>query len=240
MKFKYISRSMLAAVFFTAIPFASVSGVVSPAPPVNDQSVRMGHLQTRGSAEITRRISNLGDALTKLNATSKLSATDKAALVGQVNLELTALANLKTKLVSDTDLASARVDVASIVGDYRVYVLMLPKTRMIASSDQTSIVEDKLGAINATLQAKLDTMKTAGKDTTVMQASLDDLKSKTADATTKTTGMSAQLLVLTPAQYDANHALLQPFHQSLEAAQVDLKAARDDASSVAASLGATH
>ena len=238
MRFKYFSRQVLAGFLFTAIPFASVSGTVSPAPTADDQATHLSNLQTRGATEIDRRITNLGAALTKLTATTKLTPSDKTALQGQINTELTALASLKTKLAADTDLATARVDVQSIVSDYRVYVLMLPKTRMVATTDRFGEVEDKLVTIDATLQAKVDAAKAAGKDTTTMQASLDDLKAKTADATSKTSGITPQLLAIAPTDYNANHAVLLTFNQTLLAAQVDLKAARDDATSVAGVLTA--
>ena len=236
MKSKYFSKSLLVSFLFAAIPFAPVSGTVSPVPAVTDQATRLANLQSRGAAEITRRVTNLGDAQTRLGASSKLTAADMTALQGQLSAELTALTALKTKLAADTDLATARIDVASIVTDYRVYALMLPKTRLIATADDCAVVDNKLNTLEVTLQAKTEAEKAAGKDISVLQASLDDLKSKTLDAANKTSGITAQLLAITPDQYDASHEVLSPFHQTLLAAQIDLKTARDDATSVVADL----
>jgi hypothetical protein len=238
MRYRYFSRSILVSFLFTAIPFASVSGVATPAATASDQTVHLSNLQTRGAAEIDRRITNLSNALTKLTASTKLTPADKTALQGQINTELTGLAALKGKLAADTDVATAHVDVQAIVNDYRVYVLMLPKTRLIATIDRFIDVEDKLTSIDSTLQTKVNADRAAGKDTASMQASLDDLKSKIADATSKTDGMTAQLLALVPTDYNADHAILLTFHQSLIAAQTDVKTARDDATSVASALSA--
>jgi len=237
MKRRILARTMLAALLFAAIPISAVDGVAATTPAPSSlsaqaQTTRLHNLQTRGTAEIDRRVSNLNSALAKLGASTKLKTADKSALTQQVQTEVASLTALENKLVADTDLATARTDVQSIVTDYRVYVLMLPKVRLVASTDRFDVVEDKLATLNDTLQTKVNAAKSAGKDVTALQSSLDDMKAKTADATSKTSTLVAQLLALQPTDYNANHAVLLTYRTSLTAALADVKAARDDAKSV--------
>ncbi len=247
MKRRTFTRTAVAAFLFAAIPLSAANGITA-SPTVSSltaaaQATRLANLKTRGTAEIDRRLANLNAALTKLTAGAKqtndgLVATPKTAFTKQIQDEITALTALKTKLAADADLATARVDVQSIVTDYRVYVLMLPKARMTASADRFAVVEAKLAALDATLQTKVNAQKAAGHDVTAMQASLDDLKAKTADATSKTSTLAAQLLAIQPTDYNANHAVLVTYRAALATAQTDVKAARDDAKSVIDALAA--
>jgi chromosome segregation ATPase len=228
MKSRTLLRATLAAFLLAAMPVATVTAVTA----TTTTAQRLANLKTKGAAEIDRRIANLSAALEKLTAGTKLTAADKATLTKQIQDEVTGLTALKTKLAADTDLAMTRTDVQSIVTEYRVYALMLPKARMAASADRFTVVEDKLTALHDELQTKVDAAKTAGKDTTAMQASLDDMKAKIASAKTKSGSLVTQLLALQPTDYNANHTVLAGYRDSLKGAHTDLKTARDDAKSV--------
>jgi hypothetical protein len=53
---------------------------------------------------------------------------------------------------------------------------------------------------------------------------------------TETNGLSATVLAYTPAQYDANHALLSPARAALAISRNDIKTARSDISNVVQAL----
>ena len=244
-------RTAMAAALFSAIPLTSVDGVsqppttdkavaaktgASPAALTTTQAAHLANLKAHGTTEIQRRLSNLTAALTKLSATTKLTAADKTALTNQINSEISSLTALKTKLAADTDLTTARADVQNIVSDYRVYVLLLPKTRLIATADSFSTVETQFNTLANLLQAKIDSTKKAGKDVTALQASLNDLDAKLTDARTKSSSVIAPLLALQPGDYNSNHAVLVNYRNTLRAADTDLTTARDDAKSIISGL----
>jgi hypothetical protein len=236
-------KLVAAAALLAALPLATVSAVTSTHSPTPTPSAdRLANLKSKGTTEIDRRLANLNAALTKLTASTKLSATDKATLTKQVQAEITGLTALKAKLAADTDLATARADVASIVADYRVYVLMLPKVRMVASADRFAVAEQKLTVLHDKLKAKVDPEvdnSASTSNATALTAKLDDMAAKIADAKAKSASMVTQLLALQPTDYNANHAVLVGYRASLKTAQTDLKAARDDAKFVADALKAT-
>ncbi len=237
MKTRTLSRNLLAAALFAAIPLSAAAISTGPALTAA-QTKALTNLKTRGAAEIDRRVTNLTAANAKLASSAKLTPADKTALSGQVNDELTALTQLRAKLTADTDLATARTDVQSIVTDYRVYVLMLPKARLVAAVDRLIVTQGDLTSLSARLKTKIDAAKAAGKDTTAMQASLTDLDAKVAASKAITDGMVASLLAIKPADYNANHAALTTYRQSLGTAQSDLKGARADVASIVNTLQA--
>lgn len=232
MRLRTLVKNTIAAILIAMLPLPIASAATSPAAAAAAQAQKIANLQTKGAAEIDRRVANLSAALEKLGASTKLSLADKASLTAQVQSELTGLASLKAKLAADTTLTAARADVASIVTEYRVYVLMLPKARLAAAADRFAIVEDKLTSLNAKLTAAVDQQKTAGKDVSALEAKLSDMKSQTAAATSATQGLVAKLIALQPTDYNTSHAVLVTYRESLKTAQTDAVAARDDAKSV--------
>jgi hypothetical protein len=232
MKKRTLLKTAMAALLFAAMPLAA-NAVASTAPETTAaQTARLNNLKTKGTTEIDRRVSNLNAALEKITASTKLAAADKSTLTSQMQAEITGLTNLKTKLAADTDLTVARADVASIVTDYRVYVLMLPKARLVAATDRFAVAAGKLTALEAKLQAKVDAAKTAGKDTTAMQAKLTDMTTQLKAESSATAGLTAKLLALQPSDYNAQHTLLTGYRDTMKGAQTNLKTARDDAKSV--------
>jgi hypothetical protein len=219
------------AVLMSAATSGTVLAIVSPAPVAGATSAqKLAALQSKGTVEIDRRLSNLTAATAKLAASTKLTAADKAALTKQVQDEISGLTTLKAKLAAETAIAGARVDVVSIVSDYRVYVLLLPKTRLVASSDRFAVAEDKLTALHDKLGAKVPSTDAASL------AKLTDMQKQTAAAKSISDSLVPKLLAMAPTDYNANHAVLVQYRASLKTAQADLVTARDDAKAVIATL----
>jgi hypothetical protein len=229
-------KAAFIGLLMAAMP-ATSSALVSPAPTnTGTNTQKLENLKTKGAAEIDRRLTNLNEALAKLDASTTLKPADKSALDKTIAAELTGLKALKAKLAADSDLTTARTDVQSIFTDYRVYYLMLPKTRMISAADKFDVVETKLTKLEADLQAKVTAAKAAGQDVTAMQKLLDDMLAKDTDATTKTQGVVTPLLALQPADFNSNHTVLLQYRTTMAAALTDLQASRADAASVIAAL----
>ena len=71
-----------------------------------------------------------------------------------------------------------------------------------------------------------------------MQQSMDDLKAKVTAAGNGVSGVPAQVLPLTPAQWPGAHDTLVAGRQSVASARTDLQTARADAKSIVAALRA--
>ncbi|HEY6736722.1 MAG TPA: hypothetical protein VI322_03320 [Candidatus Saccharimonadia bacterium] len=231
-----LSRSITIAVCLSVLPL-SAAAVATPTPtptptPSAATSQRLTNLKTKGAAEIDRRLTNLTAAFEKLAKARKISAADKGALAKQIQDESTGLTSLKTKLANETTLAGARADVASIVTDYRVYVLMLPKTRLVAATDAAAVSVSNLNDLAAKLTSHISAAKSNNKDVSALETKLDDMKAKTADAGDKIDGLVAKLLAVQPSDYNTSHAVLGTYRQILAAVVTDITAARADAKSI--------
>jgi hypothetical protein len=229
---------MIGATLVSALPLAAVSAVSSPSPSIS-QAQHLANLQTRGTAEITRRLTALSSAQVAVTATTKLSVEDKAALTAQITAETASLTALKTKLAADTDLTTARTDVQSIVSDYRVYALMLPKARLAAALDHVMALESALQKLHDKLLTPVgaeDANPAAG--VSADRAKLDEMAAQLAAAHAATDGLEAKLLALQPTDYNADHTVLTQYRQSLTAARSDLAAARNDAKAIIDALKA--
>jgi DNA repair exonuclease SbcCD ATPase subunit len=229
-------RAALAGILAAFLPMAAAA-VVTPAPTASGSAAALTHLKTKGATEIDRRVQNLQGALDKLGKNKTLKAADVTALSKQVNDEINQLKALKVKLAAETTVTGARIDVQSIVTDYRVYVLMLPKSRLVASADRFATAEQKLTALETNLQSRVTAAGKKGQNIAAMQAKLDDMSAKLTEAKTKSAGVVAEVLALQPTGYNANHTVLGSYRDSLKAAQADLVRARDDAKNVRTALG---
>jgi hypothetical protein len=234
MKLRILTRITLASFLFAAIPFAAAYAVIDNGA---SQGKALTNLQTRGAAEINRRLESLKAALTRINDTVKLSAADKEALTKQIQAEITSLAALNTKLAADADLATARTDVAKIVTDYRVYALVLPKARLMAVADHQTRILEKLVDLAATLEETIAAAKTDGQNPAAAEASLQSMATHIGAARTSLSGIN-ELVALQPADYNANPEVLMTYRQKLRDAQTNIKAARDDAKATIAALKA--
>ncbi len=98
-----------------------------------------------------------------------------------------------------------------------MYALALPQVRYAeAVDDITGGVLPKLTNAQTTLAGLLAGVDSA-KNTAAVQASMTDLGKQIAAITSTTNGLSATVLAYTPAQYDANHAVLSQPRASLVA-----------------------
>jgi hypothetical protein len=222
--------------------FASNAPTPLPVAPIvakADLSAHLASLKNHGSTEISRRLSSLQASIASLNATTKLSASDKAILTGQLQSELSSLGALNTKLSADGSLPDARTDVQSVFANYRVYALMLPKTRLVAAADALSSLGDKFNTLAHSLQDKINSAKTSGTDVASSQAALTDLEAKLDDARTKYTGLATTLAALQPSDYNADRTVLTGYRDDLFTARADFTAARADVTTVITGLDQT-
>ncbi|HSX00984.1 MAG TPA: hypothetical protein VLF67_01965 [Candidatus Saccharimonas sp.] len=187
-------------------------------------TVALNNLKTKGAAEIDRR-------LTALNSVLTITIGAKT-LTDQIQAEITSLTALKTKLAADTKLSTARTDVQSIVTEYRVYALMLPKVRLINLSDRFDGIGRKFVELHDKLQTKVADAKSAGHDVAALQTALDDMKAKLDAAAAVYAGVADKVLALQPTDYNSDHAVLLQYRENYADARTDYKAAHDDAKTV--------
>lgn len=232
-----LSRAALAGLIASTIPLATVSAVSSPSPsasssPSATAATHLSNLKTKGAAEIARRQTNLQAAYAKLQQSTKLTASDQSALESQITAEENGLTNLGKQLAGETTLAAAQADVQSIINDYRVYVLMLPKTRLVTAADRIEVADANLTVTYGKLQTKLTEGQAAGQNVTVLETDLSDMNKQLTAAQTATSGIVSPLLALIPGDYNTDHSILTGYRTTLGNAAAEIKLARTDAQTI--------
>jgi hypothetical protein len=201
-----------------------------------DNSV--GNLRKLGDCEIDRRL----DTITKLQGlvanAGGLTDGDRTALQSQLTADTGGLTALRATINGETDVAALRADVGKIVTEFRIYLLMAPKTAEVIAADAELAAIARLDTVTTNLQARIDAAKAAGKDVTQAQADLDAMQAKLAQVSPLVSGIPAAVLPLTPAQYNDGSAkpVLTSARTSLRNGRALLVGARADALACRAAL----
>lgn len=208
-------------------------------------SVAMQKAIERGDREIARRITTLNNLNADVQAMAKISADEKSALSSAIQTEIANLTALKAKIDADTDRATLRADIKSIVDGYRIYMLVVPVGRIEIAGDKIQTTVAAYAAFSSKLQVRIAQEQSAGKDVAHLSASLSEMNAKVADASTQAQVAASAVANLKPDQGDktvmqSNHAALKSARESLKAAFADLRVARRDAGAIVKALAAAH
>lgn len=232
---------ILAVAAAGAITLGSV-GLAAPAfaAPADSTPKPTSHsslveIQAAGAIQTSNRITALNAGITKVNATTTLTAPDKSTILGTLNGDLSGMKTLQAKIAADTTASVALADYRSIYTDYRVYAVGLKQSFIAATADGlTGTAIPKLQSAASKISALF--AADPSKATPELQAQLADMQAKTADAVAKTTGLAAGALAVTPAAYNANHAVLVDMRASARTALADSKAAAQDGRAILSAL----
>lgn len=200
------------------------------------QATRMANLKSRADAEVVRRVTSLNKLISLINSFKKLTSAQKQGLVSDVNGEITNLTALKSKIDADTDVATLKTDVQSVILQYRVYVLYIPKVHILAGDDRIVNIASKLSTLAAQLNTRIQSAKSSGKDVTSLEASYNDMLSKITDATAQADNADTTVLPLTPDGYPGNRTQLISAFNMMKTGYQDLKAVLADARTIVSGL----
>ncbi len=237
-----VGAGLLAATSASGARALSTPGPVTKATPCVTQAeaVKAGAsidtLRALGDCEIQRRFTTLDDLSAAVSKAKALTTSDAAALSGEISSTRAGLTALKATIDAETSLEALRGEVRQIATDYRVYLLLVPKTHLVIAADREVAAQQIFDKVSDRLSAAIQKAKDAGKDVTAAQADLDKMNAAVAQAVALASPLPAQLLPLTPAQYNAGTAgpvLLSARSAVLQArdllrqAKADAEACRD-------------
>jgi hypothetical protein len=219
--------------FAAESPGPAVASTSSPAP---DHGQSLTAIQQRAAAAIAKRLASLSVAINDVTNSSAISSGDKTTLLATLNADVSGLTALGVTIAADTTAQQALTDYKTIFTGFRVYALALPQVHFAAAADTiTATVLPKLTDAQSKLAALLAGVD-SGKNTPAVQAKMADLATQIAAIASETNGLSATVLAYTPAQYDANHALLSPSRAALAISRNDARTARGDIAFVTKAL----
>jgi len=215
------------------VPLAGAATSGAARNPRPNAGAGLPTLKARCDAAVDGREATLSDLEAKVAASAHLSDANRSALTGQLQAAAGGLTALKATIDADTTVAQAATDCRKIVSDYRVYLLLAPKTRLVIAADRGLAATAAATQAEPKVDAAISHAAGAGVPAAQVadaQARNADLKAKVADATTQLDGLADQLVPLTAQQYDAGTAgpVLAGARTRLQATVADLKGARAD------------
>ncbi|MEY2468548.1 MAG: hypothetical protein QOF21_1246 [Actinomycetota bacterium] len=182
-------------------------------------------VKARCLAQIDRRQTALSAAKKRLDNSRFLTDAHQAALDANIEATASGLSSLADTIQGDTEMEQLRADCRKIIDDYRVFVLVIPRGRLVRASDGAIAAATRLTGVADRLQSAIDKAKADGKDTSKAEADLAKMKTAIASAKSHASGVYDAVIGLTPADYNANHDVLMPSRTNVRAAAAAIKEA---------------
>jgi hypothetical protein len=237
-----MNRIVTTSLIGTAAVVALVAGTCAPAfadgtsTPAPSTGKTLAAIQAKAKTATSARITALDAAIAKITAAKDISSADRSTILGTLNGDVTAMNTVEAKVAADTTVAAAAADYKTIFTGYRVFAVAIPQSRFAAAADRlTSTTIPKLTDAHTKLAAAL-AGPDASKSTPALLADLADMSTQISSANSAITGVAAAALAVTPADYDANHAVMGSLRTSVQSAIADLKKASADGKTVLAAI----
>jgi hypothetical protein len=214
----------------------------SPAPtstsgtPRTCAADRLSYVQARVDAAVKKRLVTIDRLTSALGARTHVSDAHRATLSATYTADTSGLTAVDAKVQADTTCGQAVTDGRTVVTDYRVYLLLVPQTHLVAASDAGTYAAGQLAAAEPKAQAAIDAL-TDPQEKAAAQAKLDDMTSKVDAATTALDGVADAMLALKPADIPAQLATIDGYRAKVGTAHQDLRQAVADAKALKALLG---
>jgi hypothetical protein len=203
------------------------------ATPAADPAASLSTIQSKAAAAITLRVNDLNAAVAKVNGDAKLGS-GASTLAAYLQQDIPGLQALGQKIAADATAPAAGSDAVTIFTNYRVLALVLPAARIAGVSDQ---IENSTVPNLTALSAKAAARETPANQVTIGPL-LSDLNAQISAAGNGASGLASTVLGYSPAQWNANHALLSSPKSAVQAALGDLKKAGADVKQIRADLKA--
>lgn len=236
MKKRYIAGLVLVSLCTVTQAFADEDSVKVPSVPeighvynvtekpeiIKDKTLE--RIKARAARLIKERIKALTDnreAIVK----SKLTDTQKKSLTDTLDQQIANMTSLGVVVNQGVDATSTRTLAQTVVTDYRIYGIIIPKVRLERRIYDLQNYSTKI--TNETfvkIQAAITKQSEKGKDVTEWQKSLDRAKALVATDNQKLTTLLAQVQALKPADYGtSSKATIEQVNNDLKVIAKDFR-----------------
>jgi hypothetical protein len=206
---------------------AGPASAATPAP----QTVQAA--KTLVDSRIDGRLHTLDALKTAIAGAGSLSSGHRSTLSTLISTDSTKLTALRAKVDGETTLQAIRDDEHSMVVDYRIYMLVVPKVRFTIGSDDETAAIEKLQDAKGKLADAIAAAQGKGKDVSAEQAELTDLTNQLGAATAALSGKVDTLLTVAPsADAAAMTAAVTPVRAAVHTARTDLAKGVADAKQI--------
>lgn len=185
----------------------------------------MDEIKSRCLNQIELRQRAMAAAKRRLAQARFVTDSHEAALVQNIDATAASLSRLADTIQGEDNFEELRAECRSIVVDHRVFVLVLPRVRLVVASDAELAAARRLTDAATKFQAEIDKQKAEGKDTTEAESDLARMRAHTQSAHDHAVTVFDSVIGITPADYNANPNVLDAARTEVRAAKEDLRAA---------------
>ncbi len=225
-----ISTRICLASVLAALGVVATAAPASAADPLSD-------LKAAVTARIDLRLAALEKDLVTINAAIHLTDEHRSQLSTVVENATAGLGELTTSVADRTTLAEVREDAASMINDFRVFLLVGPQVRLTVAGDAEQAALDKAQEAHDTLATRVAEKKAGGADTTAAETDLAEMQTAIDGARADLAGQVEALLAVVPGPDRVGiQNSVATVRLSLGSARVDLRTAAAEGRSVLAFL----
>jgi len=224
----FIALSLIATISGAALALGPRAQKIQDAVNARRQKT-IDRLHALGDKMIDRRVAALNKAITRVNNSKKVATADRDALVSDLNANINNLNTLKATIDGDSEIDSLKNEIKSIVIDYRIYAVVLPRDRGKLIDGRINAILSRIDTLSSKLDTWLDSAKKRGFDLSHIDELDQDFKAKLADAHSQADEAMNQFSAMQPAaDLGAAKNHLSAGKTAMRRVRDDLKAARGD------------
>ena len=171
---------------------------------------------------IEHRLATLDELEGWVHETEHVSPVHADALLADFDAAASGLTALGEEIQAASDIEEALRLSALIATDYRVYLVIVPKTAEVLIGDSLVVAGDHIQEAGVEVQEAIDWLADAGLDTTEIQEALDRSMRHAAAAVDEADGVAASVVGLDASDWPS------PAGGALESGRVRLEASADE------------
>jgi hypothetical protein len=210
---------------------------------VSAASLTSTQIIAKSDTDIATRIASLNKIITKVSGYKHLTTDQKASITATVQASITEMNILKTKIDGETDIPTLKSDYDSITKDYRIYMVVVPNAKVLASTDTAMADITTYQSSLASLNTRIAAASATGKNVTAIEGSAADATAKLTDAQTQSQNLVTAVTSLKVDNGDktveaTNKAQLASVKTAGVAMKADISATAKDIASIRTGLKA--
>lgn len=182
------------------------------------------------------RLDRLDRAADRVADANHVADDHEMTLTDQLAAATESLQALRDEIDGATIREQLRESCNSVVWDHRVYVLVLPRTRLVVAADAEVVAADRLASLADRLEGAIDEAEADGNDVGEQRDDLTTMRDYIETARTAAAGVPGEILDLSAADWNDNHTLLDPARRDTRTARLDLRSTARLAREIAGDL----
>lgn len=183
-------------------------------------------LKERAQAAIDRRLDTLDRLTDRVDGAQHMTDSHKATLTGDYRAAANGLTGLGVEIAAASTAEELKVLVPLIATDYRVYLVIVPKSLEVAASDRIGVAVERLTDGANRLADAIDRAKAAGIDTSAAERWLISARDEIAEAKRTGVPVADDVIGLDASDWEEPaKSTLQEGKRRLDNARVDVRQA---------------